>query len=72
MPYSQVGAIRSACKASKAWILPEAPKRLRAARLGIPVGLTLGCIGCRSLQDIAGMEVSNVFGSLFDNFTATH
>ena len=35
-----------------------------------PSDLTLGSIGCRSLQDIAGMEVSNVFGSLFDKFTA--
>ena len=46
-----------------AWNPPEAPKGLRAARLGIPADLTLGSIGRRSLQDIAGMEVSNVFVS---------
>ena len=33
--------------------------------------LTLGSIGCRSLWDVAGMEVSNVFGWLVsDKFTA--
>ena len=65
--YNQVGAIRDACKGRKAWIPPEAPKGLRAARLGIPADLTLGSIGRRSLQDIAGMEVSNVFGLFSTN-----
>ena len=70
MQYRQVGAVRDTCKGRKAWIPPEAPKGLRAARLGIPVDLTLGSIGHRSLQDIGGMEVSNIFGSPFDTFTA--
>ena len=35
-----------------------------------PTDLTLGSIGHRSLQDIAEMEVSNVFGSFFDKLTA--
>ena len=36
------------------------------ARLGIPADLTSGSMGHRSLQDIAGMKVSKVFGSFFD------
>ena len=43
---------------------------LRVARLGIPADLTLASIGRRSLQEIAEMEVRNVFGSCLDNFTA--
>ena len=65
----QVGAQRDAYKRRKAWITPEAPKGLRASRLGIPADLTLGSIGRRLLQDIAGMEVSNVFGSFFEELT---
>ena len=61
--------MREAYKGRKAWIPPKAPKGLR---LGILADLILGSIGRRSLQDIAGMEVSNVFGSFFDNFTATN
>ena len=34
-----------------------------------PSGPYLGKIGQRSLQDIAGMEVSNVFDSFFHTFT---
>ena len=48
---------------------PEAQKELRDASLEIPADLTFGSIGRRSLQDIAGMEVSNAFGSFFDNCT---
>ena len=64
------GAVRDAYKGRKAWIPPEAQKGLRAARLGIPADLTLGRIGGRWLQDIAGMQISNIFGSLFDKYTA--
>ena len=66
--YRQVGTVRDAYKGRKAWIPPEVLKGLRAARLGIPADLTLGSIGRRSLEDIAGMEVSGVFGSFFDKF----
>ena len=68
--YGQVGAARDAYKGRKAWIPQEAPKGLRVARLGIPADLILGSIGRRSLEDIAGMEVSNIFDSFFDKFTA--
>ena len=68
--YHQVGAVRDAYKGRKAWIPLEAPKGLRAARLGIPADFTLGSIGPRSLQDIAGLEVNNAFGSFFDKFAA--
>ena len=67
--YRLAGAVRVTCKGHKAWIPPKA---LRAARLGIAADLTLGSIGCRSLQVVAWMEVSNVFGSFFDKFTATN
>ena len=67
--YRQVGAVRDAYKGRKAWIPPGAPKGLRAARPGIPADLTLGSIGRRSLQDMAGLEVSNVFSSCFDTLT---
>ena len=65
--YGPVGTVRDACKERKAWIPPEAPKGLRAARLGIPADLTLG-IGRTSLWDIGGMDVSNAFGSFFNKF----
>ena len=68
----QVGAVRDAYWGRKAWIPPEAPKGPRAARLGPPADPTLGSIGTRSLQDIAGMEVSNVFGSFFHEIRAKH
>ena len=35
---------------------------------GIPANLTLGSIGCLSLEDIAGIEVSNVLGTFFDKW----
>ena len=68
--YRQVGTVRDAYKGRKAWIPPEAPKGLSAARLGIPAHLPLESIGGASLQDIAGMEVSNVVASLFNKCTA--
>ena len=66
--YCQVGAVREACKGRKVCIPPEAPTGLRPAGLAIPADLTLGRLGCRSLQDIVGMEVSNVlarFSTIF-------
>ena len=68
----QVGVIRAAHKGRKSWNPREAQKELRAASLGIRAHLTLGGIGRRSLQDIAGVEVSTVFGSRFDKSTATN
>ena len=60
--------IRAAHKGRKSWNPPEAQKGLRAASLGIPAALTSGSLGRRSLQDIAGVGVSNVLGSFFDKF----
>ena len=39
----------------------------KAGKAWSPSDLTLGSIGPRSLQDIAGMEVSNVFGPFVPN-----
>ena len=72
LEYHQVGAVRDAYNERKAWIPLEAPKGLMAARLRIPADLTLGSIGRVSLHDIAGMEVSNVFGSFFNQFTTNN
>ena len=58
--YCQVRVIRDAHKERKPWNPPEAPKELRDASLGIPADLTWGSIGHRSLQDMPGVEVSNV------------
>ena len=70
--HRQVGAVRNPYKERKAWIPREAPKGLSAVRLEIPADLTLESIGRRSLQDIAGMEVSNVLGSFFNKCTANN
>ena len=51
--YRQVGAARDAYEGRKAWIPPEAQKSGKACN---PSDLTLGSIGPRSFQDIAGME----------------
>ena len=70
--YRQVGVIRDVHERGKPWNPLEAQKELRDASRGIPADLTLGSIGHRSLQDIAGMDVSNVFGSFLDKSTAKH
>ena len=44
----------------------------KGARLGISADLTLGSMSPRALEDIAGMEVSNVVGSVLEKIEANN